>query len=352
MGTKEYNRDVPFDVLRTGIIINSLILHYHTKYNLDAIALPFQFVQYHLFTVGAFFFFTSGYMSDRVYLKKFQTEPKLMSIYLLKKGCLLISIYLVYITLMRFAHSMHLPDTAYQYIFNHPFFLTVLLTFGCLFLVMPIFLWCLSVSLSAFIVVFIGIFVLNALGIEFVESKGLIRKFILDRQMMNYPLLPSAIIYCFGVFFSRFNKSSFSLFNNKSLLKTCITVLIIYIFIVVTNELTIQNSGIDYILWYKHRYFSPIRESLILAVSIVIFTNVSEGCPTLKNYFENSKLLVMGRASLTAYVFGNIFLNLLTPSNLMLEKIILLISVIYVTFLICKWNFGNETFRRALAIEP
>ncbi len=52
------------------MILNACVLHFNNRLDLGVLAFPSRFIQSSIFNVGAFFFFTSGYMGYQVYLPR------------------------------------------------------------------------------------------------------------------------------------------------------------------------------------------------------------------------------------------------------------------------------------------
>jgi hypothetical protein len=184
--------------LRAAIIVSALALHFDTRFGLGDLAEPFRFIQRNIFSVGGFFFFTAGFMACRVYLPRFRGEPVRTGAHLLRKGTVLLAVYVSYVCLLRLATATPFPKGLVGFLLDHPFFVKVLLTFGLLYLLMPCVLW--AAVRSRWLVVGLAAI---AVGVHHAYNPSWpmpysLRALVFDKAMFVYALLPSSIIAASG----------------------------------------------------------------------------------------------------------------------------------------------------------
>ncbi|MBI4707806.1 MAG: hypothetical protein HY761_07785 [Candidatus Omnitrophica bacterium] len=210
-----YDRDIAFDLLRAIIIFSALILHYDTNFHISIFAKPSRIFQAYIFTIGGFFFFTTGYMARKIYLKRFLQRPKQVSKKIFFKGFSILILYLVYVFLMHILTETKIPKSLITFIFDHKFFTKILFTFSILFMLTPIILFLytrtpkLIIAMLALITLLVIIYDQNWI------IPHSLKVIFFDRNLFLYSLFPSLVVYAGGFITanweSKISKSSASL---------------------------------------------------------------------------------------------------------------------------------------------
>ncbi|MEW5948595.1 MAG: hypothetical protein AB1711_04200 [Thermodesulfobacteriota bacterium] len=331
-------RELEFDLLRSIVILGSIILHFNTKFGLGLCALPFQYIQDNLFTVGAFFFFTAGVMAYRVYLPRFQIDKALTAKHIIFKGLSIIGVYFAYITLMRLATKTDFPAGFLNFTFSHPFFLKVLFTFGLLYILTPVFLQVAHVKQEyIYLGLVITYIVFLVLG-DVRDMPGWLRMICFDRHMLFYPIVPSLIVYFWGFSYGIIMANSRLSQKITGLLMGKIFLILLFLYLIF---LAINMLFLKYI-WANSNFVAPIREGLTIACFIVIANGLLERFDGLRSRMSSDALLCLGTESLTAYVTANILIGLIRPVSGGMAKCIILASILTVTYLIATWRHGYK----------
>ena len=329
-------RNIELDFIRTVVILNALILHFDTKYILGYISYPFEFFQNCLFTVGAFFFFTSGVMAYRVYLPRYEKDRKRTSLSLLKKGATLLIIYIVYVTFLSTVNDRERPDTLFGFLFSHDYFLKVLFSFGVLFLITPILLRVIQWKKSCLFLI-----ILSLNGIYLVWSligsdSYVINYLIFKRNLFLYALLPSFLIYFYGMFFSMHERGTQSKNMGMASWKNTLVVLAIFAFVglLAYNEVS-RITGI-----FDNSLVAPLRETILLVFTIKFVNYLWVNWKTIFSSIRYSNSLFLGVESLTTYVTGNFIMGMFhLGSNNLYIKVVVLTSMLALTYTVTRWRW-------------
>ncbi|MGB0561507.1 MAG: hypothetical protein ACPGVO_06850 [Spirulinaceae cyanobacterium] len=191
------SRDPRFDILRSLVILNAIAIHFHLEFDLGKLVLPAYMLQGGLFSVGSFFFFTGGYMAERVYLPRFATQACRLSRRLVQKGLSILGIYLGFLVVMYAITDVALPSQFLPVLFQEQFYTEVLLTFGLLFMLIPGLLWLRSRFVGAIWLLLFGAIAIFAIYPQLPETP-LWLDYLCDRQTTLYPLLTALITFFVG----------------------------------------------------------------------------------------------------------------------------------------------------------
>jgi hypothetical protein len=332
MSPQALKRSIAFDMLRTIIIVVSIILHFDTKFYLGSLAFPAKYIQNHLFTIGAIFFFTSGVFGYRCYLPQFRENSFLTSKKLIYKGLTILGIYTVYIIVMRIATNVIIPSDFFELIFSHPFFLKVLFTFGVLFIISPLFLLIISFS-DKYIFLFLVLIYISLIASFEMSYSNRLLNILFHRGITFYPIIPSLFVYCFGMLYGKIsNRHQNELQPSIVSFGRLLFILIILVSLLVIDKTIFQNVTI-----YAH-LIGPIREAVVIWIFIVITDYLLSNFLIIKRLIQRSQLLYFGIESLTAYVTANIFIGLISTIEGRLNKILVLISILFITYLAVSWK--------------
>lgn len=199
------NREVEFDLIRTLIIFSALILHYDIKADIGIFAAPSLLFEKYFFTMGGFFFFTSGYMARKIYLERFKKAPAAASKSMILKGLGILALYLSYVFFMHILTASEMPENVTAFIFDHKFFTKALFTFSILITLTPLFLWIYAKSSKAFFIltVCVGMAII-AYNPQSAMPED-VKKIFFDRDLFLNPLLPSLFVFSAGFFIAGLN---------------------------------------------------------------------------------------------------------------------------------------------------
>ena len=330
--TLNTQRDLTFDLLRSLIIISAVILHFDNRFSLGLLATPFLVVQNFFFTVGGFFFFTSGYMANRVYLERFKHDPGKTSTSIFLKGLSILFVYLLYVFLMHIFTDTSLPGNMVEFICDHRFFTKVLFTFSILFMVTPVIL-IVYVNTPKWITVFGLLLVL--MSILFAQQVPIplpLKQIFVDRTLFFYPLLPSLFVYAGGFWFGSIDSQDT---GKSKRVGIAIGVLCVHILLVLGLD-SYRRTVLD-------RNYFTLWESL-LPICFIILIRAATSIKALSNILSTPYLLCLGIFSLHYYVISNVFISLLSisPESDPVTKLLGLLGVVSITYLFTFWRFRSE----------
>ncbi|MBN1979703.1 MAG: hypothetical protein JW918_20090 [Anaerolineae bacterium] len=338
-------RRIDFDFLRTLIVFSAFVIHFDTRIGLGGVAELSWWIQRYMFTVGGFFFFTAGYMANWVYLPRFKAGKAKTSLFLAKKGILILMLYFGYVALMHISTSTPLPNIGVNFIFGHSFFAKVLFSFGLLYLIMPPILFVvIKIGNKAVIllVVILAAFVAYSPTWNMPDS---LRMIVFDRTIEFYPMLSTLITFSFGFVASVLDGVLVSRFNSK-----CLALLSIGLIAVHIGSLMIFPF---------YRNLLDRRKVLTLVESLVPYIAVLAVRPFfsirwVQDLFERSKILCIGVKSLTFYMISNVFLGLvLVPKDSsFLVKFLVFASITSLTYTITYWHWGFSKYHRFVSGGP
>jgi hypothetical protein len=339
-------REIEFDILRSIIIISSIILHFDTNFDIRALSSPFSFIQNHFFTVGAFFFFTAGVMAYRVYIPRYREKSFIHSLNIAKKGLIILLIYFTYITVMRLISNTEFPSCLLDYIFKHPFFLKALFSFGILYTTIPFILVLMYRNGKVMYYFPILLYLIVIVSLTFLELPYWTMMIFIDRSKFLYALLPSYIIFFIGMLFGRslsasaIEKSPVMFLDNN----LALTSFIFYTFLLIINSLFF-----DFTI-HNHASIAPIREAMTLCFCVILFKKILLKLRPLYRLFSNQKFVSFGVESLTTYVVGNMMVALIINycSDNLVEKVCILCSILLFTYFVSTWKKDSRILNRRL----
>ncbi len=200
----ENKRDLEFDLLRALIIFSALILHYDINVELGVFASPSLLFEKYFFTMGGFFFFTTGYMAQKIYAPRFRSNPLGLSKSLFLKGGGILLMYLAYVYGMHILTAAKLPGSLIAFVYDHRFFTKALFTFSIVIMTLPAFLLAQKIYSGAF-----WLFLITAAAAIIYYNSGLpvsdtLKKVLFDRELFLYPFIPSFFVLFAGFLISEF----------------------------------------------------------------------------------------------------------------------------------------------------
>jgi hypothetical protein len=354
-------RNQEFDVLRTLIILNAFLLHFNQKYDLGFLASPSVFFQKHIFSVGTFFFFTSGFMAHRFYLKKFTYAPGNAALKLVRKGFQILLIYLAYVTFMRLMLGDQLPLDPYEYIYNHGYFTKVLFAFSVMYIVSPAIIFSYVKSPKIFYAV-LGLFFLSwillrhHLPVQLGSTVTIGFLFGAGEKSVFYALVPTLIVYQLGFICSALSNRLTSKnhsgcpteendfnhgkkpFRNK-LLAISGAILLGHTTLTIVSG---RYAGIS----TRPEVF-VVLSSIFVFLCIYIFQALLRKL-TVAEWIQTKQLTIVGIESLTFYVLSNLFLGFTRlPANSHLSyKCIILATITALTWQIVTWSYSAKSLAR------
>ena len=327
------SRDIDFDLMRSLVILSAFVLHYNSKIYLSFLAVPSSFVQNYIFTVGGFFFFTAGYMARKVYLNRYLEKPKEISTKLIKKGLSILILYLVYVFFMHVFTGTALPGAVLAFLFDHPFYTTVLFSFAILFMFTPAILYAVSkyTGVIAFFTIMLVLVVL--LYNPNWTAPYAIKKIFLDRKLFLYPILPSLLVYFGGYIFAGFEVSLDTKLSSGALAIVCSALLVIHSIIVFHSD------------WYRqiirHKQYFTLFEGVFTCFSLIIvrFILTNDG---FKKLISSDRFLCIGIYSLHFYVISNLILGLLSINgeSQAIMRVLGLVGTGFLAYLFTFWRFS------------
>jgi hypothetical protein len=329
-------RDISYDILRSVVIINALILHFDTKFNLSLAAYPFKMVQSCFFTVGAFFFFTAGVMAYAVYVPRFKDNSTGMTIKLILKGLKIYAIYIFYLLIMKIALGIKIEGGVIDFLLRHGLFLKVLFTFGTLYICAPLFIYLVDKTRQSVYFLLI-LTILTYLVLETgLRGNDDYRMLLVDRQQFLYPILPSFIMFFLGMVFCIFEQNNgHTFFAFNSLRKN-----VFYVFVVVLILICAFNKLYLNHIFFENAVFVSFRESIVIVAAVLFTKSLLKYSIRIRGALENWSGLCFGVKSLAAYVTGNILIGLITAKfHLLGVKLFILFTIIWITYLVSYWSW-------------
>ncbi|NEO88390.1 MAG: hypothetical protein F6J87_29795 [Spirulina sp. SIO3F2] len=287
-------RDSRFDIIRALVILNAITIHCHIEFILGKIALPFEMLQGGLFSVGGFFFFTGGYMTQRIYLPRFSSQPRRLSRRLVQKGGSILGIYLIFLVVMYGITGLTLPSVWPQVLFQARFYTEVLITFGLLFALIPGILWLRSRLRWA---IWLLLAICSALFLLYPtwDSPSLWLDYLCDRTVTVYPLLTALITFCVG-FLCAEGDAKYQLAQRPRFQYFALGVLLIH--------LLILGSSKTYLAFIIQKPFYTFFESLTPYLAIAALTPPLR-IPLLKTALTWPPFLALGIESLLTFILAN-----------------------------------------------
>lgn len=331
----ELPRYKEFDLLRAIIIFSAFLLHYNSNIGIGLLAKPSLIVQFNIFTVGGFFFFTAGYMARTIYLKRFLEHPGKISKSVFIKGLNISILYLTYVLFMHVATETELPNDLLSFIFDHQFYTVVLLTFSVLFMLTPIFLFLYSRTPKLSLVLTI----LLTLSVAGYDQKWIIpyalKMILFDRDLFLYPLFPALLIYA-GGFVLAGTESRFSQ-DSPSIGKIIPILGVVFIHLVLIN----QNGLYAQIIADKNNF--TILEIITPYFSILIARYLISNSH-VKKIVLSPQVLCIGVFSLHFYFISNLLLGLLniTKNSGSITKLSGFIGIAFLSYLFTLWRFESR----------
>ena len=329
------NRKIDFDVLRSIVILSAFILHYNGNIQIGLLSSPSHFVQTRIFSVGGFFFFTAGYMAYKIYLPKFIENPNGVSWKLLKKGVMIIVIYLSYVLFMHIFTGTIIPENATSFILKHRFYTKVLFTFSILFIITPLILK--AVSTHPRITFYL--FLLTTGIVIFYNGQWEIpikyKRIFLDRKLFLYPILPSLVVYFFGFGAALFERKWKLNFSSRKLIIISISILVVHS--------ALCKFSYTYFKIIGNKQHFVIIESITPFLAIIIINYLLEH-DAIRRFLSSEKILCIGVYSLHFYVISNLILGLLQIPNdsSQIFKLLGLFGTGTLAYIFTYWRFGNS----------
>lgn len=313
------SRDSRFDILRALVILNAIAIHFHLEFDLGKLALPSQMLQGGLFSVGGFFFFTGGYMAERVYQPRFQSQPGKLTRRLLQKGGSILGLYGLFLVVMYGLTGLELPATVLETIFQPRFYTEVLLTFGVLFSLIPAILWLrirYSGAIAILLLVCSGLFLIYPT----LDSPSLWLDYLCDRTVTLYPLLTALMSFCVGSLCAQWDDrtqaSQKPAFQYGALAFICLHLLI----------LTSSKSYLAIIVEQPFYTFFELGMPYLAIAALSPLLNI----PQLNTLLTWPPFLALGIESLLSFMVANGAIVLLpfSPDVAMGLKLIVLVGLI------------------------
>lgn len=338
-------RDSSIDFLRSIIILNAFVLHLNSKIGLGIVAYPSRIIQGFIFSVGAVFFYLSGYFSRTIYYSKYEQNPKLLSCQLLIKGIQIILLYFLYVYSMHIITNSALPDGFINFTFHHEFFTKVLFTFGVLFIITPVYLYLyknvISVLYFGLLVIFVVVVCYNTSW----DISSLFKIVFFDRKLFFYPLLPSILIYSAGFFISDLElRGKFSFYTLTSFWIAVIAL---------SAHLTACYLFTDYkFLVIKNRQIYTLIEMITPLMAIIVIKHLFK-VRLFAELCKSKYSICIGIYSLHFYVISNMLIGLLQirNDNDRLDKILTFFVIASLSYLCTLWKFESNALSRNYRLE-
>jgi hypothetical protein len=333
------SRYIHFDLLRAIIIFSAFVIHFDEKIEIGRWAVASVFFQRYVFTVGAFFFFTAGYMASRIYLPRFQGEKIKTSIHIWQKGFFILILYAGYVLMMHLFTITPLSEDIIRLIYKHSYQTRVLVSFGLLYLLIPVILF-FVVKIGKWFVFFL-LLLLSAVFIAYDPSWDLSegwRVVVFDRGSFLYPMLSTLITFLFGFVIAHLEEK----FEIKSYSKTpAVIALVIIIFYI---------GAVISLPWFKALIRSGATFTFVESLTPYLFILVAGyvmSLPWGKSFFDRPIILCIGIKSLTFYVLSNMFLGfLLLPKHAPAPyKYLAFICIIFLAYLFTYWNYNSTLYK-------
>ncbi len=334
------NRRLEFDLIRVVMIVNSVILHFNNRFDLEFIAYPPGFVRSRLFHVGSFFLFTAGYMAYQIYLPRMKQDSRKTTLKLVRKGCQILGVYLAYVVLLRLATGSPFEPSFYHFFYLHPFFAKVLVTFAFIYMIAPVILkfgsgqFGLIAHTVSVCIVYWTILRLTPDGESESLAIGLLAG--LGSYGLKYSLLASLLIFLLGMLASRYLDASVTRRISAvrpQAARVAFCVLVVHAVLVL--------SWPRYHLLTDSKVMDPfVRAALVFAALLVVRYLLT--IDRLRPYLTNQSILVIGQNSLTFFITSNLLLSLLTvpeaASMTMITRVIVVFTMIVLAYSVTKWR--------------
>lgn len=331
----ESNRYRDFDLLRAVIIFNALLLHYNSNIGIGLLAKPSLILQFNIFTVGGFFFFTAGYMARKIYLKRFLDHPEKISKSVFIKGANILILHLVYVLFMHIVTETKLPNSLLSFIFDHQFYTVVLLTFSVLFMLTPLFLLVHSKTPGLSFV----LTVLLALLVAGYDQKWTIphalKIIFFDRDLFLYPLFPALLIYAGGFVVAGAESRLSSGATSTGKVALVMIVVFVHLLLINKNELYAQfitDKNNFTILEIITPYFSVLIARYLIHIGHI------------KKIVLSPHVLCIGVFSLHFYFISNLLLGLLniTKNSASVTKAAGFVGIASLSYLFTFWRNASK----------
>jgi len=107
-------------------------------------------------------------------------------------------------------------------------------------------------------------------------------------------------------------------------------------------KLFVSGTNGPFFIWHHH-LFIPFREAFIISILIITIRKLIEVWPNLKVWLVQKFFLCYGVESLTAFITSSCLINLIHyPVQGSLAKIILLVTLIIITYWIAQWRYHSR----------
>ena len=330
-------RYVEFDLLRALVIFSAFILRYNTNLSIGLLAKPSKFVHYDLFSVGGFFFFTSGYMARKVYLPKFVDDAIGTSGRMLSKGLKIFAIYLSYILIMRTFTDTAIPSSFMEFAFDHRFFVQVLFTFSLLFMFTPVILCLVSRYRKIAVLILIMMCMLVLFYDRGWPTSFWVRRMLIDRKLFPYPFIPALVIYSFGYVAGSLDGW---LSQDRSSFRLAIVSMVLLCLHAIAIRIVPPYSAL-----FRNRQYFTFVESVTPYLSLLIIRYMM-AWEWIKKYLLRPSILCLGMSSLTFYVGSNILVGLLhlTKDSQTIYKFISIIAIGCISYLFTYWHANSSRY--------
>lgn len=342
------SRNLEFDILRTLVIISAIIIHFHQRFDLGLLAAPSMFIQKNIFNVGSFFFFTSGYMTYKIYLPRFLKSSQETTEKILKKGVEILFIYILYITFMRLATGDSILFEPYPFLFEHKFFTKVLFTFSILFLISPIVLILYAKSKQLFWSSFLFLIIIYWTVTYLSIPEGLIDSQLsgvflgVGANRLHYPVLPALIVFCIGFFIA-----SYDHYFTPRVEKQKALFFVPLVLFTLHSILAILSNRYEQLINIKiiEIFVSPI----LVFITLLVFRQILViGPGKVKSMLVKPEFLLIGINTFVFYITSNLILGFLslTEQNLLVTKLALFGFLFTLTYLITSWSFWSGFYQK------
>jgi hypothetical protein len=334
MTSKETLRETEIDLLRTFAVLSAFILHYNSNFSIGIISIPSRIVQNYWLTVGGFFLFTAGYMACKKYIERFKANRRLCSLSLIRKGIGLIAVYAIYVLCMHFATKTIIPANMVTLFYCHRFFGIILLTFGLLYIVMPVLLFIfirhryVSIGVA-------GVLAILTLGYKPDWNIPFAIKIILfDRTLFLYSLVPSILLFSAGYITAQ--REMFTQKRWSSAVLTSITMVVFCVHMVLCWKVRLYYEFIT-----DRNSFTLIE--MITPIGMMAIARIVVGLKIIGRFTESRYLLCLGVFSFHFYLFTNLFIGLsnISKDSPSTQKIIVFTGIGILSYIITFWKYGS-----------
>ncbi|WP_458777063.1 hypothetical protein [Desulforhopalus sp. 52FAK] len=329
-------RAIDFDILRVIVILSALLQHYNSVIGDTFLNLPTTIIQQYFFTVGAFFFFTAGYMARKIYIPKFYEQPIALSRKIIIKGVGILSVYVSYVFLLHIFTDTPVQMDVLYFVADHKFNTKVLFPFAMLYILSPLFFYMysrnkvlLSLLILLLFIIVVSHNILWTLNIPYTQKKLLI-----DRGLFSYPLLSSILIYSIGFLISSMENICGEMKYSFLFILFIVAVIFVHIFLV-------MNVKEYHDIVSKKSYYLIVEcITPYLAIIVVRFFTRYD---FLYKYLSSSYVMCIGVCSLHFYIIMNLILFLLQiPRDAdQFTKVAGLVGVFGLTYLFTFWKYSS-----------